>query len=147
MAQLIDCSKGGRVIKSSSLEDSDLVNSLRRGINSRSFDKVVRVVDESIASVASKGNSSLVWGCVGSMFGDTSNTLGHGDAEYLWDKVIGIMGDDRLCMMTVGTLLMWRVAVRAEETEERWIATKTEFEDFDEVTGKRITRYEYFIAK
>jgi len=147
MAQLIDCSRGGRVVVASSLEDSDLVNSLRRGVCGRSFDKIVRVVDESIASVSSKNNSSLVWGCVGSMFGNTSNVLGHGDVEYLWDKVIGIMGDDRLCMMTMGTLLMWRVAVRAESTEERWVATRTEFEDFDEDTGRRITRYEYFIAK
>lgn len=145
---LRDIHRGMREISSEAIENSDLIKSLKRNLDNRSFDKIVRILDEAIEVIAQKKDSIYVpWGCVGSMFGDSSNLLKHGDVEYLWEKIIKIMGPERFCMMTIGSLLMWRVAFRAEETDENWLATKTEYEEFDLETNQRISRYEYFIGK
>jgi hypothetical protein len=148
MGKLIDIDKGGRVISAEKMENIELMTGFKRDLNPRTFNKVVRIIDESIDTIKNNaGTIKLTWGCVGSLFGTYSNVLKHGDVEYLWNTIISKMGDDRLCKMTLGCLLMWRVANRAESTEEDWIATRTEYEDFDTDTGKRIARYEYFIAK
>ena len=147
MSQLIDVHKGGRIITASGVENTDLIKGFRRNTHEKSFEKIVRIMDEAVESIATKqGSISIPWACVGSLFGDRANVLGHGDVEYVWDKIIEIMGPDRFCRMTLGSILMWRVAHRAEETNEKWFATQTEYDELDPETGKPITRYEYFIG-
>jgi len=148
MSNLRIASRGMKPVSSDSMGDSKYIKVLRRDLHDRSFEKIVRIMDEAIAEVASKqGSLSVPWACVASLVGNTSNTLGHGDVEYVWQKVIEIMGPDRFCRMTMGSLLMWRIAVRAEDFDENWIGYQNDYEEIDPETGEKITRYEYFIGK
>jgi hypothetical protein len=147
MAKLRIASKGMCEVKAESMEKSKYIETLRKGLHDRSFEKIVRVLDGAIGEVANnQGSVTIPWACVASLVGNTSNALGHGDVEYVWNKIIDIMGPDRFSRMTMGSLLMWRMAARAEEKDENWIAHQTEYEDRDSQTGERITRYEYFIG-
>jgi len=143
---LIDHTYNDRVIKPEGLEDLELLSALKRKLPKVSFDKVVRIIDQAIEHlVGTDGRLTFSWGCAGSLLGYSSQEP-HCDIEYLWDKVIETVGPDRFCKMAVGALLQWRVAKRAEELNEDWHAYKREYEEEDEETGKKITRYEYWVT-
>ena len=133
------------IINAASLEKVELIQQLRIKLHPRSMEKVIEVVDEAVASVAAKGGKLILpWACAGSLFGRGSERP-HKDIEYVWEKVIEIVGPDKFCRMTVGALLQWRIASRAETKQEDWHAYKTVYDDLDPETGKRITRYEYWL--
>lgn len=143
---LVDHTYRDRVIKPSSLEQLELLQQLKFKLHPKSFEKLVSIVDKAIDSTTqNEGNKiSLPWACAGSLLGHGSNQP-HKDIEYAWEKVIEIVGPDKYCKMAIGALLQWRIAKRAEDKNEPWHAYKTEYDDFDPDTGKRITRYEYWM--
>lgn len=121
----------------------DLITVLRRDLHQRTFDKIVRTIDDIINKEANKPNGKLVWMCTGSLVGHGSRAP-HYNIEHLWEHIISVVGDGRLCRMTMGALVQWRIAYRAETMEENWHCIKREKDEYDPETGEQITWYEYW---
>lgn len=126
-------------VVSADLEKTELYVSLRKKLHGATWDRIVKTVEEAVENAA-KDRSKLVWTKAGALFGHNSpEPVKH--VNHLWDNVISIMGDGKLCLMSVGTLLRWVIAKR----DETWLAFSSEIEEVDEDTGRKIRVSQYWI--
>ena len=136
---LYDVSYADYEVVPTDLEGTELFVSLRDRMHPVTWDRVVKTVEEAVANAA-KDRSKLVWTKAGALFGYGSPEPAK-YVNHMWDNIIAIMGDGKLCLMSVGTLLRWVIAKR----DETWLAFSSETEDLDEDTGKQIRISQYWI--
>jgi len=93
---LIDHTHGDRPIDPDFFDNTELIQQLRLKLNPRSYEKLLSIVDKAIEETAKspKEKLTLPWACAGSLFGHSSAQI-HKDVEYLWDKIIEIVGPER----------------------------------------------------
>lgn len=130
----------GRIITPTKIERSDTLKALRRELPKNTFERLVKTVDEAVSSVKPSKSSRLVWTKAGALFGHHSEQPKCW-VDHLWEKVIAVVGDGRLCLITVGTLLLWRVSLR----DEMWLVYNRDSGITDDVTGKMIRISEYWV--
>lgn len=104
------------------------------------FPKILRIIDEAIESVKPSKSTKLVWTKTGALFGRSSERPLR-DVEYVWEKVIGAVGDDKNCLIAMGALFRWRISLR----EEKWLAYRQDSEMVDPLTGQHILISTYWI--
>jgi len=104
------------------------------------FKKILRILDEAIDSVKPSKSSRLVWTKTGALFGrNTERPLR--DVDYVWEKVIGAVGNDKNCLITMGSLFRWRISLRPET----WLVYRQDSENIDPTTGRAILISTYWI--
>ena len=106
----------------------------------KTFPKILRILDEAIDSVKPSKTSKLVWTKTGALFGRSSDRPLR-DVEYVWEKVIGAVGDDKNCLIAMGALFRWRISLRPE----KWLAWRQDSEMIDPTTGNAILISTYWI--
>ena len=131
---------GGKEILPLKHENSKLLTTLKRKVKNVSWEKIIRIIDKAIADSVKNNTAKLTWCCTASMLGENSPQP-HGDIEYVWSLVKEKMGDERLCIMTIGTLVQWRISLR----EEEWYCNSVETCGFDEIDKMPIYYYQYWI--
>ena len=132
------------LIDSTNEEGSDLIRLLKKRVPSVTFNKMVRIVSEGIASVRPSKSSQLVWTKSAVLFGHKSMRP-KCEVDYLWDKIIGAVGDDKECLFVLGALVRWQTAVHAEKTRDIWLMYRQETGGVDPITGKTIHENHYWI--
>ena len=140
---LTDVSHGERDVDPDKVEQMDLIRAVQNHLPKRTYDKIIRTFDNAVNSTADN-HQNLVWTTAGCLFGYGSKQP-HADINHAWEKIIGIVGPDKFCKMTVGAILQWRIAIRARNTNENWYCYKIESDELDPETDKPITRTEYWI--
>lgn len=121
------------------LEFNDFIAALRRRLHPKTFKRLIDTVDEAIENSV-KSHGQLTWTKAGALFGHHSMEPQY-RVGHLWDNVIGVVGNGKECLKTVGALLRWRMALRDEE----WLVFRRDTEGFDEDTGDTIRISEYWI--
>ena len=106
----------------------------------KTFPKILRIIDEAIESVKPSESSKLIWTKTGALFGRNSARPLR-DVEYVWEKVIGAVGDDKNCLIAMGALFRWRISLRGE----KWLAYRQDSDTVDPSTGKHILISTYWI--
>jgi hypothetical protein len=140
MPKLYDVTNRDTWVDPEEAEAFDTIVALKRDLPANTFDRLVKTVDEMIESVDPTDTSKLVWTKAGALFG-------HGSEgpkkwiEHLWEKVIDVVGPDRLCLIAVGSLLRWRISLRSET----WLVYRRESGSKDPMTGKPVLISEYWI--
>jgi len=121
------------------LSVNPFIEALRRKLPKQSFQRLLTTIDEAIEN-SIKEHGQLTWTKAGALFGHHSMEPKY-RIDHLWDKVIGIVGDGKECLKTVGALLRWRMSIR----EEDWLVYRRETDGEDEDTGDTIRISEYWI--
>jgi hypothetical protein len=134
----------------------ECVAGLRSKLPPKSFEKLERIIDESIDQVVEAkegGKLGLVYTKTGFMLGHQSSAP-HADIEYVWNKisttligkktnVVWTDQESRLVLKTIGALVMYRMSLRDED----WLVNFEETNRMDIVTGTEIKIAEYWIRK
>lgn len=123
-------------------EEFKHIQALVRKLPKVTFDRIVKSVDEAIASVKPSETSKLVWTCMAALFG-RQNMQPSKRIDHIWENVIKAVGADKECQIAIGSLLWWRVSLR----EEIYLVFRRELGSIDPLTGKEITRSEYWIKE
>lgn len=134
---LYDIGKGVREIDPDVIEDWDVLKKAKR-IYKAEFDEMVEIVDKEINSLRPSTSSNLTWTKAGAMFGYGQKVAA---IDKIWDHAINLWGPTKIPLLFVGSLLMWRIAVR----DETWLTVATEKGEVDPDTGKEITERSYWI--
>ena len=121
-------------------ETSAHIQAVQRFYPAVTFTKILRILDEAIDSVKPSASSKLVWTKTGALFGRSSPRPLR-DVEYVWDKVIGAVGDDKNCLIAMGALFRWRISLRPGI----WLAYRQDSENVDPSTGRKILISTYWI--
>jgi hypothetical protein len=123
-------------------ETADHIVAVKRFYESspRTFTKILRILDEAIDSVEPSATSKLVWTKTGALFGHNSPRPLR-DVEYVWEKVIGAVGDDKNCLIAMGSLFRWRISLLTDT----WLVFRQDSENIDPSTGKKILISTYWI--
>ena len=131
---------GGKEISPLKHENSKLIIAFKRKIKNISWEKAIRIIDKAIEDSVKNNIAKLTWCCTASLLGENSPQP-HGDIEYVWNLVKKKMGDERFCVMTIGTLVQWRISLR----EEEWYCSSVETCGINEMNGMPIYYYQYWI--
>lgn len=137
---LYDVTFKDMLISSANAESSAHIQAVKRFYPAVTFNKILRILDEAIASVKPSASSKLVWTKTGALFGHNSPRPLR-DVEYCWEKVIGAVGDDKNCLIAMGALFRWRISLRPE----LWLAYRQDSENVDPSTGRKILISTYWI--
>lgn len=123
-------------------ESSEHIQAVERFYKSspRTFPKIIQILDDAVSSLRPSASSKLVWTKTGALLGNSSPRP-HRDVEYVWDKVVGAVGDDKECLIAMGSLLRWRISLRPEI----WLVFRQESDNVNKDTGKRIRISNYWI--
>jgi len=127
-------------IEPTDAETSKHIAAVKRFYPAVTFNKIIRILDEAIDSVKPSASSKLVWTKTGALFGHNSPRPLR-DVEYVWEKVIGAVGDDKNCLIAMGALFRWRISLRPET----WLAYRQDSENVDPDTGRKILISTYWI--
>jgi len=139
---LYDVTYKPRAVNPEKLEDSEVIATLRRKLHPTTFKRIIKTVDEAVDSIDPSASTRLIWTKAGALFGRNSERPKK-HVEHLWDNVIKSVGDNRMCLIGVGSLLRWRISLR----EETWLVYKRETEIIDEITGRVVPVSEYWIKE
>jgi len=132
--------KPDRLITPSDIECSSYLSVLRREIHSATYNRIVKTGEEAVEKLVKSNFGKLVWTKTGALFGhDSLEPKKH--VDHLWRTVANVMGEDKHCLLTVGTLLMWTIARR----NEPWLLWREESNTVDVETGKPIRVSQYWI--
>lgn len=135
---------GGRAnaykIEPNDVEESQYVEACKRNLDPRRFARAVKTVDEAVDFVVANGLGKLIWTKAGASFGHRSKNP-HDRINHLWDAVVDAVGDGKECLITVGCLLRWRIALRPET----WLLWVEETDDIDPDTGNKIKVSQYWV--
>jgi len=137
---LVDVTFKDKLVDVSYEENTEFMRTLRNDLPKVTFKKVLRIVDEAIASVKPTKSTQLVWTKTGALFGHNSERPLR-DVTYVWDKVISCVGDGKNCLRTMGNLMRWRTALRPEI----WLVYRQDMGGIDPDTGKTIRVSNYWI--
>lgn len=130
---------GDRLIDPAKVENSDVVQAVKREAHWKSFQRLLQTYSEGVDwTVANGGN--VIWTKTGALFGYGSK-LPLNDVTHLWQTITQAVGNDRLCNITAGTLLKLTIAQRPET----WLCTTRETGHLDPLTGDQIFALEYWI--
>lgn len=129
-----------RLITPEHIEEIDLFKAMRSRMPKNTWERVVKTVEEAVDSVQPNQTSRLVWTRASALFGHSSEQPKKW-IDHLWDKIIAVVGDGKMCLLSVGCLLRWTIAKRPET----WLCYKRETDEYDEETEKQITISEYWI--
>lgn len=137
---LYDVTTGHSVVPPRKAEQYVALVKLRQELPESTFNRLVRTVDEAIASCKPSANSKLVWTRSAALFGHGSTQpLKH--VEHLWANVEKVVGPGKLTLKAVGGLLRWRISLRSDT----WLGYRRDSDQLDPSTGKLITISEYWI--
>jgi len=106
----------------------------------RTYDKMCRTIDTELENQQPTSKSKLVWTKAGALIGHSS-VAPHRDLTHLWDNAIPLFGEGKTLLKFIGTLVMWRIALRAET----WLVYREETDKVDEDTGRKIKICTYWI--
>jgi len=118
----------------------EVIDAIRRKRSMNTFNRIKKTIDEAVDSVEPSKKSRLVWTKAGALFGPGS-LQPHKNVEHLWENIIKSVGNDRMCLIALGSLLRWRISKRPE----KWLVYRRESDVVDAATGKTIKISEYWI--
>lgn len=137
---LFDVTYADTYVDPSKAELAQHIQAVKRHHREVTWNKILRIMDEAINSVKPSKSSKLVWTKTGALFGHSSARPLR-DVEYVWEKVIGAVGDDKNCLIAMGALFRWRISLRPET----WLVFRQDSEDVDPTTGRKILISTYWI--
>jgi hypothetical protein len=120
--------------------ESDYVQALKRVLNKKTFDRMIKTIDEALDDLKPSATSKLIFTKMAALFGPGSVVPAR-YVNHLWDNVVSVVGDGKECLLAIGSMLRWRVSVR----KEKWLVYKQVTEDLDPDTGKKISVSHYWI--
>lgn len=129
-----------REVTAKKCETADWVKAVRRKAHPKTFERIVKTLDEGIERIIVENDGKLVWAKTGSLMGHKSGGPKR-DIDHAWDAVIDVVGDGRPCVFAMGQLTKWRIAVRPET----WLMFLRDVEKVDPLTGDEIFTAEYWI--
>ena len=133
-----------KVYRAEDIEEFEYIQAIMNKMHAKTFDKILRTIDEAIADTAKTRDGKLVWTKTGALLGFSSDQP-HKDIEHLWAKVAELMGDGKELLKCVGSLVLWRIALRAESCGETWLWFQQDSDTYDKDTGKKIKISTYWI--
>lgn len=132
-----------RLVTPSEIGDSVYIEALLRKLHPQTYRRVLKTAEEAVENLvkSSFGKGKLVWTKTGALFGHSSlEPKKH--VDHLWEAVIAAVGDDKNCLKTVGTILLWTVSKRREQ---HWLMYREDTGEVDDDTGKPIKICTYWI--
>jgi hypothetical protein len=126
------------------VEESDYVQAVKRKVNPITFNRMIKTLDAAVDWAVQNPSliNRLVWCSAGSLLGyHTLQPKKH--IDHLWEKIIAAVGDSTPCLKAMGTMLKWRIAVRA--ANETWLMYSQETDRIDQITGKKIYTNTYWV--
>lgn len=130
----------GKLVDSSKLESDEIIQAFKRKLHAKTVARCIKTIDDQLNSLTPSEQSKLIWTRASALVGHSSmGPKKH--IDHLWDSLISIVGDERLLLITMGTLLRWRVSLR----EENWLVYRRDSNLVDEVSGRTIKISEYWI--
>jgi hypothetical protein len=127
-------------ILAAALEKSLITNYNVGRIDKRTYDKMCRTIDTELDNLQPTAKSKLVWTKAGALIGHNS-VAPHRDLNHIWDNAVPAFGEGKTLLKFIGTLVMWRISLRAES----WLVYREDSGKVDEDTGKRIQICTYWI--
>jgi hypothetical protein len=127
-------------ILSGDLEASLIQNYNISKFNKRTFEKMCRTIDTELDNLCPTIKSKLIWTKAGALIGHNS-VAPHKDLNHIWDSAIPIYGEGKTLLKFIGTLVMWRISLRAET----WLVYREDSGRVDDDTGKTIHICTYWI--
>jgi hypothetical protein len=130
-------------------ESEILAEDLERSLNEtykvgrfdkRTYAKMCRTIDTELDNQQPTAKSKLVWTKAGALIGHSS-VAPYCDQTHLWDSASPLFGDGKTLLKFIGTLVMWRIALR----KETWLVYREETDKVDEDTGRKIKICTYWI--
>ena len=123
-------------LKSEKLEESDLLKGIIRLTKANGhYQYLVDTFDDAIEQLV-QSKISFTWTKLAALEG----------LQPAWVIIQGYFGTKiSLDDISMGAILQWRVAVRAETTGEKWFSKKDDLHRKDFFTQRNITVSEYFI--
>jgi hypothetical protein len=138
---MYDVTYGHSLVNPKRLENNSVITALKRKLHSKTYNRLIKTIDEAVDAEVDEGDGKLVWTKSGKMFGHKS-IRPKKDVDHLWDSIISIVGDDEMCLIALGTLLRWRMSLRPEQ----WLVYRRETETIGLRTGRPIHVSEYWIS-
>jgi len=130
-----------RIVDPALIEQNEFIQALLTKLPTNTYNRLVQTVKEAVAELA-LDKTKFVWTKAGALFGP--NSLGpKRHIDHLWESVKKAVGDGPNCLKTVGSLLMWQIALR----EEEWLLYRQDNGGTDPDTGKTITVSTYWIKE
>ena len=139
---LYDISHGGkpRLIKHAKIEKNDVFTAIKNRVKKATWDRLLKTVHEAVESILQQDPTKLTWTRAGVLFGYNSNQPLK-RVNHLWDSIINVVGDGKMCKLGVGCLLQHNISQRPE----KWFMIKRETGEWDKEEDKEITIREYWI--
>ena len=142
----------GKRLTEKSRRNHECVVGLRNKINPRSFEKISRIIDDTLDEVVEGAHTRFVYTRTGFLLGHSAKAP-HADVNYIWEKVpLTLIGktteqlwdpvESKLVLRTIGSMVMWRIAARADE---EWLVSFIESGKIDVVTGNEIKIAQYWM--
>jgi len=131
----------GRLVDTDDIGDSVYMEALQRKLHPTTYRRLVKTAEDAVENLVQSSFGKLTWTKAGALFGHSSlEPKKH--VDHLWEAVISAVGDDKNCLKTVGTLLLWTISKRKEK---HWLLYREDTGEVDDVTGKPITVCTYWI--
>ena len=133
--------KPDRLITAEDCEEYEPIQKIVSCMNKKTLDSNLRFIDKILVDLQPSKLSNLIYTKTGILFGHMSqqNKM---KVDRLWEKVIEVVGDGPECLMTIGGLLRWRIALDTENTWLLWVEDTGQIED---LSGKKIKISNYWI--
>jgi hypothetical protein len=139
-----------RTLTPGSRQKHESVTNLKRLLPERSFNKILRIIDQVVDEVVTRNLGKLVYTRTGFLLGHSS-AAPHVDIEYIWKKIpetlirkstsdVWTPLESKHVLKTIGALVMWRIALR----DEPWLVSFLDSGKFDVVTGNEIRIAQYW---
>jgi len=138
---LYDLDYGAKLVKTSDSENYDLLQIGKGRLDPRTFEKMVRTIDESIANNKPSESSKLTWANCASLIGYNSKEPTN-NTNHLWDYASKTFrGHQKSTNMFVGGLVRWRISI----LKDTWLCMRDIKDEIDIDTGKNIKVATYWI--
>ena len=129
----------GTPIDPKKAEHAEALEALRKKCHAKTFDKMIRTVDNALEGLKPSKSSGLTWTKTGAILGnDSSEPLEA--INHLWQKTDEVLGG-RPTLFAIGQLVKWRVSLR----EEIWLMFRQESKKRDDLTHELIKVATYWI--
>lgn len=133
------------------IESWDVIKKPRKTLNTNSWDKMVRTVDNAIQSISPSVSSKLIWTKCAALFGTKSQQPLEA-VDHLWRMAEKTFGRSEFSLMFVGAFLMWRISFisrpqREGGTGDQWFTVQVDHPsgEVDPITNKPLTERHYWV--
>jgi len=127
-------------ISPKSLEKSPEIQVLIRDLRKDKFERLKKTIDGLLNNLIPSESSRLIWTKAAALVGHSSEGSKKW-IDHFWEKIISVVGPDRLCLITAGTFIKWRISLR----KETWLLNRRESDKWDDIDKKYIRISEYWI--